>query len=204
MVDIFTHFKSRFKEQPDLGSTIEPLVREHVELNQSEEADYERWKNSSAQKDILVWLSRQFMVYKRTPNAAHEGIDFLFSPASKGFRLHPALTNFSDKTVTHLFHYLKERALEMGYGSPVSDTRIYQRPYWDETILRHSLRANNLHESSFGDENESGLFTFAQLTIELMLKDNHLVSLKLEATVPNSEMPRSANDFEELMQAMGN
>ncbi len=204
MADIFLHFKNRFKENPALCAEVEPLLRERVDRTDAETADYEQWKRSAQRAEMLVWLARQFTSFKRNPESTHDGIDFLFSASSKGFRLHPALTKFSDRSVVHLFHYLKERALTLGYGESISDTRIYRRPYWEETLQRHVVAANNLHESCFGDESENGLFTFASLTIEMLHKNDKLVNLRMEATIPASDMPRSANDFDELMQSMAN
>ena len=43
---------------------------------------------------------------------------------------------------------------------------------------------------------------FAHITIELILKDDKLVNLKLDACVPNTDLPRPSDDFAEMMLAL--
>ena len=75
------------------------------------------------------------------------------------------------------------------YHVSLSDTRIFGRGYWDETLHRHIFKPR----AEFGME-------FAQVTLELLLKDNKLVSLSLKACVPNTDLPRPSEDLADLMQ----
>lgn len=190
MADIFLHFKNKFNRNPELIAT-EPLVQQSLERTNEEITHYEQWKNSSTQLTMVNWLREQLMTYQSSPNNTHDGIDFFVTSASKGFRMHPALTRFSDNAVKHLFDYLKERTVQEGYRISLSDTRIFGRGYWNETIHRHILKP-------LAEQNNE----FAQISIEMMLKDDKLVSLKIDARIPNTDLPRPSDDFSELMQAL--
>lgn len=190
MADIFLHFRNKFNRNPELIAT-EPLVQHSLERTNEDIIQFEQWKNSTAQVSIINWLREQLMTYHSSPNNTHDGIDFFVTGNSKGLRLHPALTKFSDNAIKFLFEYLKERGIEEGYRISLSDTRIFGRGYWNETIHRHILKP--LIEN--GNE-------FAQVTVELTLKDDKLVSLKIDTRIPNTDLPRPSDDFSELMQAL--
>ncbi len=190
MTDIFLHFKNKFNRNPELIAT-EPLMEQSLERTNNEITDYEQWKDAPPQAAMLNWLRDQFMAHQCSPNNTHDGIDFFVTSSSKGFRLHPALTRFSDNSVRHLFNYLKERLLQANYRVSLSDTRVFGRGYWNETIHRHVVKP----QAEFGDE-------FAQISVELVLKDDNLVSLKLDACVPNTDLPRPSDDFAEMMLAL--
>jgi hypothetical protein len=140
---------------------------------------------------MLNWLREQFMTYQCSPNNTHDGIDIFSYSSSKGFRLHPALTRFSDNSFRHLFNHLKDKLVNQNYKLTLSDTRIFGRGYWDETIHRHQLKPLT----------EGGI-EFGQVSIELVLKDDKLVNLRLDAFIPNTDLPRPSDDFAELVQAL--
>jgi hypothetical protein len=188
MADIFLHFKNKFARNPELIAN-EPLVHQSLERTNEEVTDYDQWKISNAQLAVSHWLNDQFLTLQCAPERTHDAIDFTSSVTTKGFVLHPALTRFSDNNVRHLFTYLKDQLIRLGYYVSLSDTRVYGRGYWDETHHRHILKPH----AEFGME-------FAQVTLELMLKDNKMVSLSLKACVPNTDLPRPSEDLADLMQ----
>ena len=190
MADIFLHFKNKFATNPELIAN-EPLVHQSLERTNEEITDYEQWKASNVQLAMMHWLRDQFMTQQCAPEHTHEGIDFIATGMTKGFRLHPALTRFSDNNVRHIFNYLKERMIQSGYHISLSDTRVFGRGYWNETIHRHTLKP----QAEFGEE-------FAQVSLELILKDDKMVSLSMKACVPNTDLPRPSEDFADLMQLL--
>jgi hypothetical protein len=191
MADIFLHFRNKFARNPELISTTEPLATQSLERTQDEITDYEQWKNATGCTVMLNWLREQFMAHQCSPSKTHDGIDFFSTATSKGFRMHPALTRFSELYIRHLFNYLKDRACQEHYKVSLSDTRIFGRVYWNETIHRHILKPLT----------EGGI-EFAQLTVTLTLKDDKLVHLGMEVFIPNTDLPRPSDDFAELMQAL--
>jgi hypothetical protein len=190
MADIFLHFRNKFNRNPELIAT-EPTVQQSLELTEQEITDYEQWKNCNAHIAMINWLRDQLMAYSSTYGDTHDGIDFFVSSTSKGFRLHPALTRFSDTSIRHLFNYIKEQLERLDYRITLSDTRVFGRGYWNEMIHRHIAKPCT----------EGGI-EFAQVTVEMMLKDDKLVSLKIDASIPNTDMPRTTDDFSDLMQAI--
>jgi hypothetical protein len=190
MADIFTHFRNKFERNPEL-ITSKPKLAQALEMSNEEITDYDKWKQSNTQKTMINWVREQFMAHQSAPGETHDGIDFFGTSTTKGFRMHPALTRFSDKSVNHFFNYLKDCVQDANYRTSLSDTRLFGRGYWDETVHRHILKPL----SDGGSE-------FAQISIELKLKDNKLVSLSMVSSVPNNDMPRPSDDFTELMQTI--
>ena len=194
MADIFTHFRAKLKDNPALTDLSKPQTQKSIRRNALEKSDFEKWKASTKQILMLTWLREQLMTYQSAPTKTHDGIDFTTSTWSKGFKMHPALTRFQDAAVIHLFDYMKEQLMTFGYVPTTSDVRLFKRGYWDETIQRHVLTPQNA-------ENTEGS-VFSEITIELILKDNHLCLLRMNAHIPNTDMPRPTDDFAELMQAV--
>jgi hypothetical protein len=194
MADIFTHFRAKLKDNPALSNISKPKSQKPIRRTAEETRDFDKWKASTRQVSMLTWLREQLMTYQSTPTKTHDGIDFMTSSSSKGFRLHPALTRFPDAAVVHLFDYLKEQLIAIDYTLATSDSRLFKRDYWDETIQRHVLKSQNALNTEGSP--------FSEITVELILKDNHLCQLRMNAFVPNTDMPRQTGDFADLMQAI--
>jgi hypothetical protein len=192
MADIFTHFRAKLKDNPTLSNISKPQTQKSIRRNEQEIRDFDKWKASTRQTSMLTWLREQLMTYQSAPTKTHDGIDFTATTSSKGFRLHPALTRFPDAAVVHLFDYLKEQLVAFDYKLTTSDSRLFKRDYWDETIQRYILKPLNAQNT------EGSLFS--EITIELILKDNHLCQLRMSAYIPNTDMPRQTSDFADLMQ----
>jgi hypothetical protein len=192
MADIFTHFRAKLKDNPTLSNISKPQTQKSIRRNEQEIRDFDKWKASTRQTSMLTWLREQLMTYQSAPTKTHDGIDFTATTSSKGFRLHPALTRFPDAAVVHLFDYLKEQLMAFDYKVTTSDSRLFKRDYWDETIQRYILKPLNAQNT------EGSLFS--EITIELILKDNHLCQLRMSAYIPNTDMPRQTSDFADLMQ----
>ena len=134
-------------------------------------------------------MREQVLVANSLPSKTHEGIDFYGYGDSKGFRLHPALTRFSDITCRHFFVFIKERFLEQGYKIQTADKRLFKRGYFDETICRFILKPISEEISDL-----------QQIKIELISKNNHLALLHLDTLASAGEMPHSTNLFSDLLE----
>jgi hypothetical protein len=194
MADIFTHFRAKLKDNPTLSNISKPQSQKAIRRTETETREFDKWKASTRQTSMLTWLREQLMTYHSAPTKTHDGIDFMASSTSKGFRLHPALTRFPDAAVIHLFDYLKEQLIAFDYTLTTSDSRLFKRDYWDETIQRHILKPRNA-------QNSEGV-VFSEISLELLLKDNHLCQLRMNVHIPNTDMPRQTSDFADLMQAI--
>lgn len=199
MANIFTHFQATLINNPELAETSKPHTRKSLERTERETRDYEKWKNSPSVAKMLFYLSEECQKHQTNPRKTHDGIDFYNAPSARGFRMHPALTRFSDANVKYFFDFLKERLISLDYCAISSDTSVFKRgDYWVETIHKHVLKARN----ASGTYAENLVGDFGQITIELLLKDDKLCSLRLEATIPDSDLPRPTDDFANLIQLL--
>ncbi len=199
MANIFTHFQATILSQPELAETSKPLMRKSLERTNKEISEYDKWKNTSKLPLMLLYLQEECQKHLSCPLKTHDGIDFYGTATARGFRMHPALTRFSDAHVKFLFDFLKERLISLDYQAVKSDTSIFKRgDYWVETVHRHVLQAPN-SKGCYADNLVGG---FGQITIEMLLKDDRLCALRLEATVPDSDLPRPTDDFAQLIQLL--
>lgn len=185
-----SYFKSRLQRNPELSRSIEPDEVQRLERNQEEIISYNAWRDSRKRYEMQQWLREQFDILLRKPQSKSEAIDFIKKPIAKGFRIHPALSHFSDTHVLFFFDFLAQRLQEMGYISTIADKRRFNRPYWEETIQRHILKGNNRN------------YSFEEIKIHTLFKDKGLCYLQLEATIPNNDNPRSSHDFSDLVHAL--
>ncbi len=199
MANIFTHFQATILSKPELAETTKPLTRKALERTEKETKDYDNWKDTPKLSQMLYYLSEECQKHQSSPRKTHDGVDFFSTSTTREFRMHPALTKFSDAHVKFLFDFLKERLVALNYKPVSSDTAVFKRgDYWIETIHRHVLISPNA-KGCYGD-NLVG--DFGRLTIELLLKDDRLCALRFEATVPDTDLPRATDDFAQLIQLL--
>ncbi|MEO0042536.1 MAG: hypothetical protein RL329_1984, partial [Bacteroidota bacterium] len=147
MANIITYFNQKFEKNPNLPAVSESFeaftIDKKIDIEQTHEEKvkesekYELWKRGATKQAVTTWLYEQFQKHARTPKQTHEGIDFKRTGISKGFRIHPALTTFSDKTALHFWTYMAECLMRSGYRTAQSDSRLYNRDnYWMETVHR--------------------------------------------------------------------
>ena len=185
--------------KPELAETSKPQVRRPLERTEKETHEYDKWKNTPTLAKMLFYLSEECQKHATNPKKTHDGIDFFSTSSARGFRMHPALTRFSDAHIKHLFDFLKERLVALNYQAVTSDTSIFKRgDYWVETLHRHVLKTSNMTDGY--SDNLVG--DFGQITIEMLLKDDRLCTLRFEATVPNTDLPRATDDFANLIQLL--
>ncbi len=210
MADLWDYIRKLFR-QAEESSPSQPLIHEVIRRSEAEKADFAHWKETLVCRRLLDWLSDQFAIYRVDPDRIDEGLDFLDTPSSKGFVIYFYKTRYSPRDVIFLFDLLKERVLELGYRTQVSDTRTYQRPKWVETVERHYLKPR----PASGDEQENVSITyghpaaprgakfnqeFGNITIELHRRDDRDHYLKLQATSYRDHLFEEAREFRELMQ----
>jgi hypothetical protein len=189
MAQFLTQFKATVSRNPQLIAD-KPTAYKTLVRTEREAADYHKWRESTAFFKMCNWLREEIQKSVATPRNTHEAIDFYKSPNTSGFRLHPALSPFSDAAVTYFFDFLKNRLTQLDYQAK-SETLIFERDYWQEKVHRHTLRTLNT---------EGG--HFAEIRVELLLKDNRLCQLRMDANVPNTDLPHSTDDFERLFEAL--
>ncbi len=189
MVDIILHFQKKFAQQPELREECKPAVQSSFTLTHIEEADYTLWSLTNQSDKMAEWLREQVLIANSSPFKTHAGIDFYQYGASKGFRLHPALTKFSDSHCKHFFIFMKERFLQAGYKVQTADKRLFKRGYFDETICRFVLKPGSPENTNL-----------PLITLEMVSKNNHLALLHLITTAAGGEIPHATNNFSDLLE----
>ncbi len=196
MTEFWDYFKNLLKKA-EASSPAQPYIHEMITRTETEKADYEYWKNTLVRRRLTDWLHDQYAIFRVLPQDIDEGMDFLDTPSSKGFVIHFHQTRYSRRDATHLLDYLRERVLALGYRAQISDSRIFTRPNWVETIERHYLKPKP-------DFQNAGKFNqqYGNVTIEMILRNDQPHYLKFQATSYQDHLYKDAHDFEELMQAV--
>jgi len=167
----------QLQEQTEQSSPSRPAIHELIERNADQKADYEQWKNSFVLRRLLDWLGDQYAIYLHRPRDVDDALSFLDTPSSKGFIIHFNQTNYSQREITHLFDYFKERVLQLNYRTQISDTRTYNRKHWVETVEKHYLKPRIRFEEGQKMDQQYG-----NIMIELEMRDDVVNNLRLRAT----------------------
>jgi len=196
MQDPFSYFKSLFKKS-ETSTAANPFIHEMITRTEEEKADFEFWKKTLVARRLLDWLSDQYAIYRVAPERVEEVISFLNTPSSKGFAIQFHQTKYSERDVSHLFDWLKEKVQQLNYRIQISDTRTYKKGKWLETTNRHYLkpRADFTSKEKFNQG-------YGNITIEFVLRDNQVHHLKLIATRYSDRLYQDAGEFKELMQVI--
>lgn len=191
-----SYFKSKLERNPELTRVIEPDEEQCLERSHEEIASYNAWHKSRKRYEMQQWLREQFDIFSFKPHIETEAIDFKKNSTFKGFRIHSALSPFSDNQMLFFFDFLAERLQEMDYMKIQADKRKYTRPYWVETVHRQILRSNV--SKRFKN------ISFEEIKIHILFKNKGLCYLQLDAIISESELPHSSHDFGDLIYSLTN
>jgi hypothetical protein len=197
MSDFWKKIKNVFSAAEE-SSSINPTIHEVIERSKEQLADYEHWKNSLAARRLIDWLKNEYFTYLTSPKNIDRSIDFLNSTSKKGFVIHFSNMQYRMEEITFLFDYLKEKVKELPYRTYVSDTRIYPKNDFVETIHRHYLKPS-LKLKVAGQKAGQA---FGNITIEMLLKNDQIVDLKFSATTYRDHQFEEAGDFSDLMKSV--
>lgn len=196
MANIWQYIKDLFQEA-EQSSPSNPVIHTVISRSEEEQAAYKKWLDSLVKRRLVDWLSDQYAIYRVIPEDIDEALDFLNTPSSKGFAVHFYKTNYNRYEVTHFFDFLKEQIRQLGYKVQLSDTRTYSGAQWVETIERHYLKPRpNFEDGKKIDQR------FGNVTIELVLRDDQVHQLKLQATTYQDRKYTEAEEFHDLMQTV--
>lgn len=188
----------RLFQEADQSSPSNPVVHEIIERSEAEKNDYEQWKETLVKRRLVDWLYQQYAIYRVLPHDIDEGLDFLDTPSSKGFAVHFYKTNYTRREVTHFFDFLREKVLQLEYWPQISDTRVYNRPDWVETVERHYLKPKPDLTNKDSRINQR----FGNITIENIMRNDRPHYLRFRVNNYNDRLFLQAEDFHELMQAI--
>ncbi|MEM7105609.1 MAG: hypothetical protein AAF502_20900 [Bacteroidota bacterium] len=198
MSDLWSYFKNLFKSA-EKSSPTNPFIHELIERNDAEIADYNKWKEGLDKRRIIDWVNNEYVVFMTQPDDVDTDLDFLNTPMSKGFVLHFRKERHAERDFIHLFDYLKEKVLSLGYRSYMSDTRTYNRGQKVETVQRHYLKP------AFSKKGDQKLDQrFGNITVELLQVNNIVINLKFSATGYVDHNFSAVEDYKKLMASVMN
>lgn len=196
MTGIWNYIRDIFREAEE-SSPSNPAVHALIERSPEEKRSYEQWLDSLVKRRLVDWLDHQYAIYRVTPDDIDEAMDFLHTPSSKGFVIHFYKTNYTRREVTHFFDFLRDQMRTLNYKIQISDTRTYNRNEWVETVERHYLKPRPSFEPGKKIDQR-----FGNVTIELVLRNDRIYQLKLQATAYQDRLYDEAEEFQDLMQAI--
>lgn len=196
MAGIWDYIKDIFKEAEE-SSPSNPAIHALIERSKEEQDRYTQWLESLIKRRLVDWLDNQYAVYRVSPDDIDEAMDFLHTPSSKGFVIHFFKTNYNRQEVTHFFDFLKDQMRQLNYKLQISDTRTYNRKEWVETVERHYLKPRPSFEKGKKIDQR-----FGNVTIELVLRNDQVYQLKMQATSYQDHLYDEAEEFKDLMQAI--
>ncbi len=198
MSNFWKNIKDIFKSAEE-SSANQPVIHKVIERTESEKMDFENWKETLAKDRLLNWIREEHINYTVDPKSTDAAIDFLNTPSTKGFVIHFYKTRYPQREVVHLFDFLKEKIINTGYKTYLSDTRTYNKKDWVEKLDRHYLKPPlNKHNPKI----EAFKQRFGNITIELLFRNDKIYLLKFSATAYNDRDYEEAEDFNGLMKIL--
>jgi len=192
-MDIRKYLKQLFNKT-EQSSVSNPVLHELLKRSDQHLTDYEDWKHGLARKRMTDWLIAEFSVSKSNPQALDDAIDFMDNLHSRGFILHYQ-EDRQESDYLYLLDFLKERVLELGYKSYMSDVKSYSRNEDVETIQRHYLKPKPSFEPPINQQ-------FGNVTIELVFKNDKTKHLRLSATPYMDRTYQEPREFSQLIYGL--
>ncbi len=187
-------FQSAEESQP-----YQPVLRSAIERSEEEQLDYDNWKGTLSKRRLLDWVNAEYVNHLVNPEHVDQSMDFLNTRSSNGFVIHFHKTQYPIRDVMHLFDFLQERVLTLGYRKYTSDSRTYNRPNWVERIDRHYLKPSINFGRAKGEKVNQ---RFGNITIEVLMRNDKVHNLKFSATSYSDHKFQEADSFDELMRGI--
>jgi hypothetical protein len=178
------------------SSPAAPTIHELIDRDEATLADYDHWKRTLGRRRLLNWLTDQYAV-NQGGGRTDEAVGFLDTNSSKGFVIYFHKTNYQKAEIQHFFDYLKERMMQLGYRSQISDRRIFPRRDWVETQERHYVKPRNKYR-----EGSKLNQRFGNVMIEFELRNDVPHNLRLRATIYVDAQYEKPASFSALMMAL--
>lgn len=198
MSSFWKNIKNIFNSAEE-SSPNQPVLHKVIERTEEELVQYEKWKETLSKDRLLNWIREEHVNFMVDPKSTDAAIDFLDTPSSKGFVIHFYKTRYPSKEIIHLFDFLKEKIINTGYKTYLSDTRTYNKKEWVEKLDRHYLKPpTNRHDPRKKAFNQR----FGNITIELLFRNDKIYLLKFSATSYTDRYYEEAEDFNDLMKIL--
>jgi hypothetical protein len=172
------------------------LSHQLIERSQDELDSFDRWKTSTIKADALIWLRMSFEKFKNNRHDKTDGLDFLCCNTTNGFVIKYDATRWTKLDFQHLFDYLKQQVVELGYQKYVSEIKVVKECSKELTIERHYLKPPIAHQD--GDTSIRQQL-FGNILICMNSQGKQLENIKFSATIHHGRQYTTPLDFRELM-----
>lgn len=195
MSDFFENIRKLFlnsskDHQPDMH---EPLERSAADVEA-----YRTWKNSMRKTRLLMGLYDRVYHRSAAETSVQFDLHFVESSSTNGFLLMYTPHVMGAKDLQHLFDFLKERVLQQGYSTYMSDVRRRVKNDEVETIERHYLKPRlKANQPDQGIEQ-----LFGNITIEHTLLDDEPQHLKFIANIYTDHKYTEAGHYNDLLKLL--
>lgn len=176
------------------SSVSNPVSHEILKRSEQHLTDYEYWKNTLTCKRMVDWLIAEYTVSRTNPQGLDDAVDFMDNPHAKGFILHYQ-SKQEESDYLFFLDFLKERILENGYRSYMSDVKSYTKNEEVETVQRHYLKPVPSFEPPVNQE-------FGNVTIELVFRNDKTKLLRLSAMPYSDRKYKKAREFSQLIYGL--
>ncbi|GAB3223979.1 hypothetical protein GCM10027346_03620 [Hymenobacter seoulensis] len=189
---MLNRFKHIFTGRPSPSSDWHPLQR-----SAAEEQVRQQWL---AQQVYLNWMGPYFKAYhyqKAGLPGARFRVQLLRDPRRQGavFLYDPSI---GPGNFRHLFDFIRDRVLALGYHLGASDQRTVQHDEYSETTLKHFLKPQPKDCTSTGRCNQA----YGNITIDLVKINDQPGFIRVFSNPFDDSIFTPAHTFDELMEAV--
>ena len=191
-----TLFKASTPEIPRQPKKLISHEEWKVSTDKNTILDYCNWKKREFTDARLNWFINQYQIYKTSPKALDDTIDFLEYPFKKGFIYYNDYDK-NESDVLHIFEWVTEKLLRKGYYSYVRDVKKYSIGDNIEIVERQYLKPKiNYTELTDGTPIKQ---LWGNIEIERTFNKKRLMHIKFNVnTYQASRAYREADSIETL------
>lgn len=183
-----------FSEKNPPGTAI---VHEVLKRTKKETQQYESWKNTDAQNELLQAVAQAYY-YKKTNIRASPEVHLFSTVYANGFAITYPPT-VSVQVFKNLFDYLKDKVVAMNYRLVTADRRIIDRENYVETIEKYYLKPPwEAQEASFQEIDQQ----YGNIVIEYILIDGKPSYIKLLVSIYSDSLYKEALSYNEFMKKL--
>ncbi len=197
MKNFWSQVRGWFKEAEE-SSPTKPFVEEWLERTKEEKEDFNSWKLGSECLDLCSLVHSNFLRYQEGERESGDNrITFLSSAKAAGFVFHFPKGEYTLREAQRFMDFLKWKVSGLNYVSQLSDYRLYAKRGKSERIERFYLKPRlALNEQNRVDQ------MYGNIIIELTIRDEVPIHLKLQSNRYSDRNYVDAYSFEELMQSI--
>ena len=194
MKNFWSQVKGWFKDA-EQSSASKPFVKEWLERSEDEKKDLELWKLSESCLELTSLVASGYNDFKEDNSKfIPKRLTFLSSAKAAGFVLYFPKGKSELREAQRFMDFLKWKVGNLNYISQLSDYRMYVKNGNSERIERFYLKPRLLLNAQNQVDQK-----FGNILIELTIRDEKPVQLKLQSNRYSDRNYVDADSFQDLM-----